>query len=59
MKELKELVAAKVSRNRFPLQLANGLFDRKRVELRNEINVLRELDKRLGDLKEEMNRIFG
>lgn len=59
LKELKELVAAKVRDNRFPLRLANDLFDRKRTALRDEINVLQELDQRLTALKEDMNRIFG
>lgn len=59
LKELRALVAAKVKDNLFPLTLANGLFDRKRVALRERINALRELDHRLTALKEDMNRIFG
>ena len=56
--ELKELVAAKINKKQFPLELANALFDRKRVALRDEINALRKLDQGLIDLKGEMNRIF-
>lgn len=59
LKELKALVAAKVSDTRFPLKLANDLFDAKRTTLRNEIAALQELDQRLVALKEDMNRIFG
>lgn len=56
--ELKELVAAKVSGNRFPLTLANAVCERKRTALRAEINALRKRDQHLVDLQGEMNRIF-
>lgn len=56
--ELKELAAAKVNRNQFPLRLANALLERKRAALRAEINALRKLDQHLVDMKGEMNRIF-
>ena len=56
---LKELVAAKVDHKRFPLELANDLFDRKRAALRDEIKALRKLDQRLVNLKNEMIRTFG
>ena len=59
LKELKELVAAKVDHKRFPLELANDLFDRKRAALRDEIKALRKLDQRLVNLKNEMIRTFG
>lgn len=59
LKELKALVAAKISDTRFPLKLANDLFDGKREALRDEIATLQELDRRLVALKEDMNRIFG
>lgn len=59
LKELKELTAATVKDNRLPLERANDLFDRKRAELRDEIDALRKLDRRLVELKKEMNRIFG
>lgn len=58
LKELKELTAATVQANRFPLKRANDLFERKRAELRDEIDALRRLDRRLVKLKEEMNRTF-
>lgn len=58
LRELKELAAAKLAENHFPLKLANVLFDRKRAALRDEINALQKLDQRLVDLKEEMNRVF-
>lgn len=58
LKELKELTAATVHTNRFPLKRANDLFERKRAELRDEIDALRRLDRRLVKLKEEMNRTF-
>jgi DNA-binding transcriptional MerR regulator len=59
LRELKELVAAKVSDTGFPLELANDLFERKRAALRDEIDALEVLDQRLTALKEEMNRVFG
>lgn len=59
LKELEVLVAAKINDAKFPLQLANDLFERKRAALGDEIKVLRELDQRLAVLKEDMNRIFG
>lgn len=57
--ELRELVAAKVKKNRFPLKLANALLDRKRAALREGIAAIRRLDQRLLALKRDMNRIFG
>ena len=57
--ELKELVAAKHKQNRFPLKLANTLLERKRRTLRQEIDALHELDRRLLMLKDDMQRHFG
>ena len=57
--ELKELTAAKVMKNRFPLKLANALFGRKRAALHDEINALHKLELQLVDMEREMNRIFG
>ena len=57
--ELKELAAAKANKNRFPLKLANALFERKRAALHAEINALQKLEQHLVDMKVEMNRIFG
>lgn len=59
LNELKALVAAKVKSNHFPLQLANDLFDQKRAALREQINALENLDRRLADFKIEMNRVFA
>lgn len=57
--ELTELVAAKVNTNRFPLELANALFERKRTAIRVEINTLLQRDQGLVALKAEMIRIFS
>ena len=57
--ELKELVSAAAKEDRFPLKLANAVFERKQAALRNEIDTLRKLERRLVELKGEMNRIFG
>ena len=57
--EMKGLVSAKVSEKRFPLQLANALFDRKRVEVLAQIAQLRALVARLDAMRREMNRNFG
>jgi DNA-binding transcriptional MerR regulator len=59
LKEIKVLVAEKIKGAKFPLQLANDLFERKRAVLRDEVKALQELDRRLEALKEDMNRIFG
>lgn len=57
--ELKELVAVTAREHRFPLTLANAVFDRKQAKLRHEIDALRKLEKELADLKNKMNRVFG
>lgn len=57
--ELKELAAAKVKKNQFPLKLANALFGRKRAALHAEINALHKLELQLVDMEREMNKIFG
>lgn len=57
--ELKELVSAAAKEDRFPLQLANAVFERKQATLRNEIDTLQNLEQRLADLKDEMNHIFN
>jgi DNA-binding transcriptional MerR regulator len=57
--EMKELVSAKVSDKRFPLKLANALFDRKRASLAAQIAAIRDLDKRLVTMQREMNRRFA
>lgn len=57
--ELRGLVAAKVENHRFPLKLANALVVRKRAALRRQVADIRALDRRLAQLKRDMNRIFG
>ena len=57
--ELKALTAAKIEENRFPLQLANALFEQKQSALRAEIKALQTLEQDLLRKKTEMNRIFG
>jgi MerR family copper efflux transcriptional regulator len=57
--ELKELVLAKISKNRFPLQLAHTLLDKKRAALDEEIKILQALDQRIVDLKATINKVFG
>lgn len=59
LKELRELVAVKVNNRRFPIKQANELFDRKRTELREQIDALKKQDQRIVDLREKMNSIFG
>jgi DNA-binding transcriptional MerR regulator len=59
LSEMKGLVAEKVASKRFPLKLANALFDRKRAQLEAEIGTLRELIARLTAMRREMNRRFG
>jgi MerR family transcriptional regulator, copper efflux regulator len=56
--EMKELVSLKVASNRFPLRLANALFERKRGELEGEIATLRKVLQQLCALQREMNRRF-
>jgi DNA-binding transcriptional MerR regulator len=59
LSELTELIADKVKNNRFPLKIANALFDKKRAALRAQVDTLLELEQRLLALREEMNRTFG
>lgn len=57
--EMKELVAAKVKNNRPPLKEAEVLIARKRVALRRQIADIRALDRRLAQLRRDLNRAFG
>jgi MerR family copper efflux transcriptional regulator len=59
LSELKDLVSAKVASRRFPLAIANALFERKREELQGQVAELRALLKRLSAMQREMNRRFG
>ena len=58
LEELRDLVAGNVSHKRFPLDLANQLFDRKREELRAQILEVRETLELLEAVRKEMNRHF-
>ncbi len=57
--ELKELVAAMVKNDRFPLKLAEALVARKRAALSDQIVDIRKLDRRLVELLRDMKRNFG
>jgi DNA-binding transcriptional MerR regulator len=57
--ELKELVAAKVRNNRFPVKLAEAMVVRKRDALRRQVDDIRALDKRLVQLTCDIRRNFG
>jgi DNA-binding transcriptional MerR regulator len=59
LSELRGLVAQTAAGKRFPLALANKLFDGKRAELLGEIAALREALGRLAAMRKEMNRTFG
>ena len=59
LSELKAIIDQKVSRKRFPLELANRLFDLKRKELEARIAEIRETLDRLARMRREMNRAFG
>jgi MerR family transcriptional regulator, copper efflux regulator len=56
--EMKELVAARVASKRFPLAVANRLFDRKRAEIERDIEELRARLRELAAIRSEMNRHF-
>ena len=57
--ELKELVALKAKSNKFPIEMANELIARKRETLRNDMNKIMSLDRRLTELADELKRNFG
>ena len=59
LSEMKGFISEKVASRRFPLKLANALFDHKRAELQAEIAALQELLARLDAMRREMNRNFG
>lgn len=58
LNELRDLVAEKVKQKVFPLEFANRLFERKRENLKQQIDVIHQQAKELGELQSEMNRIF-
>ncbi len=57
--ELKELVALKAGGNRFPIEVAMALIARKRETLRNDMDRIISLDRRLTELEDELRRNFG
>jgi len=57
--EIKGLVEHKVKDRTFPLKKAEELCNKKRVSLRNEIEAIHALEKRLDKLQEMMNQTFG
>jgi DNA-binding transcriptional MerR regulator len=57
--DLQELIALQVSNNRFPIDMANELVNRKREELRKDIDNIQSLDKALEAVQEEFNRTCG
>lgn len=57
--EIRDIVAEKIKSNRFPLKTAIAMVERKRRALRAEIAALRDLDRRLAALRDEMNNNFA
>lgn len=57
--ELRELVAATVSKPRFPLKLACALIVRKRAALRRQITDIRATDQGLAQVLRDLKRLFG
>ena len=57
--EMKALIHAKARTNDFPLDIANDLIAQKRQRVRVDMERLRELDRQLVALHEEINRTFG
>lgn len=59
LSELKELVSHKSRNNRFPIELANTLINKKRDTLQKELRRIKSLDKQLIALSEELQQSFG
>lgn len=57
--EIRDVVAEKARSNRFPLKAAIAMVENKRNALRAEIAALRDLDRRLVALQDEMNENFA
>ena len=57
--ELKELAILKAKRNKFPIEVANELIAKKREKLRNDVNEIMSLERRLTELEDELKRNFG
>ncbi len=58
LSELKELLARQSSDKQFPLELANRLFDNKRVQFEQQIEAIRELQRQLAEMQQQMNQLF-
>lgn len=59
LREIREVIAEKIKSNRFPLNAAVAMVERKREALRAEIAALRALDRRLAALLDDMNENFA
>jgi DNA-binding transcriptional MerR regulator len=59
LSELHELSDRKVQEGRFPLAVANRLFDAKQAQLRRKIQEIEALERELLTLREELNRVYG
>lgn len=57
--DLRELVAIQVRDNRFPIEMASALVNKKREKLRKDIDDILSLDKALVELQEELHRTYG
>ena len=57
--ELKELATLKAKNDRFPIEVANKLIASKREKLRQDMNALRALGRRLMALETELKQTFG
>lgn len=56
--EMKGIVNKRVTQKRFPLDYANGLFDNKKRDLEEQIEVIKTTLASLTELQKEMNRTF-
>lgn len=57
--EMAPLIAEKNQRQSFPLDIANQGIVAKRLQLREQVEALRALDRRLVELQAEVNALFA
>jgi len=57
--DLREFVALQVRDNKFPIEMASALVNKKREKLRKDIDNILSLDKELEELQEEIHRTYG
>ena len=57
--EIRELSLAKARDNQFPLSLASQLLDRKKADIREQIDKLHTLEHRIETFRKEMFAIFA